>query len=68
MQGDRPTYHPARLFAVGSELRVEIVDWVGSSDLRSTVSANGTVYLPPGEKSYSFGDEIPFHPWTQSGV
>lgn len=68
MQGDRPTYHPARLFAVGSELRVEIVDWVGSSDLRSTVSANGTVYLPPGEKSYSLGDEIPFHPWTQSGV
>lgn len=63
MQGDRPTYHPARLAFDGSEVQLEIVDWIGSSDLRSTVSATGTVSLPPGEKQYQPGDLLPFHPW-----
>jgi len=66
MQGDRPTYHPARLVFEESEVRVEIVDWIGSSDLRSTVSANGTVFLPEGERQYQAGDLLPFHSWEGS--
>jgi len=68
MQGERPTYHPARIFLDGTELRVEIVDWIGSSDLRSTVSANGTVFLPPGEKQYEIGDVLGFHSWEQTDL
>ncbi|MCA9095919.1 MAG: hypothetical protein KDA68_20710, partial [Planctomycetaceae bacterium] len=66
MQGDRPTYHPARLVFEESEVRVEIVDWIGSSDLRSTVSANGTVFLPAGERQYQAGELLPFHSWEGS--
>lgn len=68
MQGDRPTYHPARMTFEGSQVRVEIVDWIGSSDLRSTVSANGTVFLPPGEKQFQQGDLLPFHSWGGNGL
>lgn len=65
MRGDRPTYHPARLFFQGSELCVDLVDWIGSSDLRATVHANGLIYLPPGEKEYPVGAIMTVVSWQE---
>ncbi|MFO1020332.1 MAG: gephyrin-like molybdotransferase Glp [Planctomycetales bacterium] len=65
MRGDRPTYHPARLFFQGSELCVELVDWIGSSDLRATVHANGLIFLPAGDKQYAPGDLMTVVSWQQ---
>ena len=63
MQGNRPTYHPARWSWEGDGLEVEIVDWVGSADVCATVSANGMVLFPAGERTWQAGEHVPLFLW-----
>lgn len=63
MQGNRPTYHPARLDWQATGPVVRAVDWVGSADLRATVDANAMLLFPAGEHSYAAGDSIEVFPW-----
>jgi hypothetical protein len=48
MQGNRPTYHPARL------------EWDSTGP---TVDANAMMLFPPGERSFVAGDWIDVFPW-----
>jgi molybdopterin molybdotransferase len=49
---DRPTYHPARLEATATGIRVRPVPWFGSADLRGLSRANALVLLPAGDGCY----------------
>jgi molybdopterin molybdotransferase len=59
-RGDRPTYWPA--FAMRSRgessLRVRLLNWQGSADLRTLTEANCLVYFPPGDRSYSQDEQV----------
>lgn len=55
---DRPTYHPARLQAVGTGWQVTPVRWLGSADLRAFLSANALLVLPPGDEPYPAGAAV----------
>ncbi len=57
-QGDRPTYHPARLV----DGRVFPLDWAGSADLRTVALADGFAAFPAGDGVFQAGDPIPFLP------
>jgi len=61
--GNRPTYHPARWEATGTESVVEAVRWVGSADLCATVEANAMVLFPEGERMYSAGTMVDVFLW-----
>jgi molybdopterin molybdotransferase len=63
-RNDRPTYHPVDIRWVDGENRVQILPWTGSSDLASTVSANGMAYFEPGEHRFEPGDRIKVYPWS----
>lgn len=63
MRGDRPTYFPAELVRTPHGLTARLVKWQGSSDLRATVEANGMVYLPPGERTYTTDDVVQVYAW-----
>ena len=63
-RGERPTYHPA---TIESDLTgctvVTLVPWQGSSDVQSTVEANGMAVLPPGEHRLATGATIDVIKW-----
>lgn len=59
----RPTYHPARLVGTDAGTRVQLVDWVGSADLRCTVDANGMALIPAGESPVPAGELVQYFPW-----
>jgi molybdopterin molybdotransferase len=61
-RSDRPTYHPAEL-RWDERLEVRILPWQGSSDLRSTVAANGMAILPVGERMFRPGETIEVVSW-----
>ncbi len=63
MRGDRPTYFPAELIPTPNGLTARLVKWQGSSDLRATVEANGMVFLPPGERTYTTDDVVQVYRW-----
>jgi molybdopterin molybdotransferase len=44
-------------------LRVKLVPWVGSSDLRATVDANALAVFPEGDTTYKAGTWIDVIPW-----
>lgn len=64
-RGDRPTYHPARLEMTVSGAVVDMVNWHGSADLRSTVEANAMALFPAGDKKYAAGDIVDVFSWDE---
>jgi molybdopterin molybdotransferase len=59
-QGERPTYHPARLTsAADNRWMVEPLRWKGSGDLRTLVEANALACFPSGDRAYRAGEVIP---------
>jgi molybdopterin molybdotransferase len=62
-KGDRPTYHPAHLEWHAHGPVVTAVPWVGSSDLRATVSANSMALFPVGDQTYEAGCEVEVLLW-----
>jgi len=61
---DRPTYFPASISRVEDGLRVSLANWHGSSDLQSTVGANGMAVLPSEPVEYSSGDAVKVIRWS----
>ena len=63
-RGDRPTYHPAKI-EVDEEgrMRVSLVRWAGSGDLRATVEANGVAVFEAG-RTYASGDTVQTMLWS----
>jgi molybdopterin biosynthesis enzyme len=61
--GNRPTYHPAKLEWTPDGPIVTIVDWIGSSDLRATVDANCMALLPAGDRTWRAGERLDVFPW-----
>jgi molybdopterin molybdotransferase len=62
-RSDRPTYHPVKCFWEHGVLYAEILNWTGSSDLTSTVLANGTGIFEAGEREYHPGEKIEVLMW-----
>ena len=60
-QGDRPTYHPARLVE-GDTPSVSPLNWGGSADLRTVASADGFAVFPAGDRRYEAGEIVQFLP------
>lgn len=56
--GERPTYHPARLFDRDGEPAVEPLRWQGSGDLRTLAQANSLACFPMGTFLYRSGARI----------
>lgn len=63
MRGNRPVHHPAHIEWRADGAVVRVVDWAGSSDVCATVDANGTIYFPPGEKTWRAGEVMEAYPW-----
>lgn len=63
VDGNRPTYHPARLEWTPDGPVVAIVDWIGSSDLCATVDANCTTLFPAGNRVWKAGERLDTFPW-----
>lgn len=63
---DRPTWFPAQVEIRGGKLLVHVVDWKGSSDLRSTVQANASVRLPSGHSTGEAGTTVDILPWGRT--
>ena len=63
-QGDRVTYHPAhRSRALLGEIpQINVLDWAGSSDLRTVANANGFAIFPAGDRDYSADEIVGFLP------
>jgi molybdopterin molybdotransferase len=61
--GNRPTYHPAKVTWTDDGPTVRIVDWMGSSDLCATVDANCMAYFPAGNRIWCAGERLPVLPW-----
>src|SRR5207302_869309 len=49
---DRPTYHPAWLETSEAGLRVRLVPWFGSPDLRALSGSNAFALFRPGDNLY----------------
>ncbi len=62
-RGDRPVYHPAHFGRSHDVPTVSLIPWMGSSDLRATVDANGMAVFPTGETTYKAGTWIDVIPW-----
>ncbi|MFM9962756.1 MAG: gephyrin-like molybdotransferase Glp [Planctomycetaceae bacterium] len=62
-KGERPTYQPARLEWRADGPSVTAIPWVGSSDLRATVSANAMALFPIGDRTYEPGSRIEVIAW-----
>ena len=56
--GNRPTYFPSILSEEDNRLTVSPIDWRGSADQRSLVTANGLALFPAGERDYRVGDSV----------
>lgn len=63
VRGGRPTYHPARLEWTETGPVATPVRWHGSSDLQSTVEADGMILFEPREESYSAGETVNVFLW-----
>lgn len=63
LRGDRPVFHPATCSWDSGNVEVELIRWKGSSDLRSTVDANCTVFFTPEKTDYPTGDQVEIYPW-----
>ncbi|MDB5384844.1 MAG: moeA [Planctomycetaceae bacterium] len=61
--GNRPTYHPAKIAWTADGPTVSVVDWIGSSDLCATVDANCTVLFPAGDRLWCAGARLEVFPW-----
>jgi molybdopterin molybdotransferase len=57
-RGNRPTYFPSILSEGGDRLTVSPIDWRGSADQRSLVTANGLALFPAGDHDYAAGDTV----------
>jgi molybdopterin molybdotransferase len=62
-RGDRPVYHPAHFGRSHDVPVVSLIPWMGSSDLRATVDANGMAVFPEGNTTYNAGTWIDVIPW-----
>ena len=62
-RADRPTYHPARLTWTTEGPLVTLVSWHGSSDLCSTVQANGMAFLSGEARQFRAGDKLETYVW-----
>lgn len=60
---DRETYFPAALDVSGGEQTVRLMNWHGSSDLQSTVDANGMAVFPALPRDYSEHETIDVIRW-----
>ena len=67
-RANRTTYFPARLSTQKDTILATPVDWKGSSDLRSTVEANGSIRFDVGDKVYSAGSLVHVLPWGRVGL
>jgi molybdopterin molybdotransferase len=65
---DRPTYFPASISLCEGGLSVSLANWHGSSDLQSTVGANGMAAFPPEPVEYSSGDPVDVIRWSSNGI
>jgi molybdopterin molybdotransferase len=62
-QGNRPTYHPARLSADGDgPPSVVPLDWAGSADLKTVAQADGFAIFAAGDRTYQQGEIVEFLP------
>jgi len=61
--GNRPTYHPARLDWSNDGPVVHVVDWIGSSDLCATVDANCMALFPAGDRVWRPGEKLDVFSW-----
>jgi molybdopterin molybdotransferase len=61
-EGDRPTYHPARLVSESGRAGVAILDWAGSADLKTVADADGFAIFAAGERTYEKGEIVGFLP------
>ena len=61
-QGDRPTYHPARLLDRDGGLVVAPLDWAGSADLKTVAEADGFAIFAAGDRTYQQGEIVEFLP------
>ena len=57
-RGNRPTYHPARLWMEDPGWQVEAVSWQGSADLRALSRANALVLLPAEDRRFEVGEVL----------
>jgi molybdopterin molybdotransferase len=55
---DRPTYHPAKIEELSGRLRVRLVKWFGSADLRGLGRADALVLMPAGRTMLSPGSQV----------
>ena len=61
---NRPTYHPAHVaWTSEGRAQVNLVDWVGSSDVCATVDANSTALLPAGDHAWKAGESLEVYLW-----
>lgn len=68
-RGDREVWFPARIdIGDRGELLVTPTGWKGSSDLRSTVLANGSLRIPAGERNYAAGTTLKVLLWSGSRI
>jgi molybdopterin molybdotransferase len=61
-EGDRPTYHPARLVSEGGQAWVVLLAWAGSADLKTVAAADGFAIFAAGERTYQKGEIVGFLP------
>ena len=57
-RGNRPTYFPSVLSEQDGQLTVQPIDWRGSADQRSLVTANALALFPAGDHDYAAGDSV----------
>ena len=59
-RGDRLTYYPAvrRSGVESTNPTVEPLPWRGSADLATLLAANCLIVFPPGNRTFSAGDEV----------
>ncbi len=62
--GDRSVYFPATIRVDAGQLSARLVNWQGSSDLRSVTDANGVVFIPAGDVELQAGDKVDVLIWN----
>ncbi len=67
IKGDRPIYHPARIYWGPTGLEAQTVKWNGSADLRATVDANGMILFEPQSEPINAGSLLPVWLWMDNG-
>ena len=57
-RGQRPSYHPARLYWDDGQAVVEPLRWQGSGDLTAVAQANALACFPAGDRTHEAGEMI----------